>query len=70
MLELLHIETRRVNAASDSNEIVNDDADQGVVPDGEDEKLPELTPRDEEVDSNSKDEEGSNSDRDRDRDSD
>ena len=51
-----------MDVASDS--VVNDDSDQGVVPDCEDDKLPELTPVYEEVDSDSKDEEDSVSDSD------
>ena len=50
-----------MDVASESNDVVNDDADRGVVPDDEDDKLPYLTPRYEEVDSDSADEEESDS---------
>ena len=54
-----NVETRGVDAASDTNDVMNYDADQGVVPDGEEDELPELTPRYEEVDNDSDDEEDS-----------
>ena len=53
-----------MDEASNANDVVNDNADQGVVPDVEDDKLPDLTRDYEEVDSNSDDEEDSISDSD------
>ena len=52
-------ETRGVDDASDANDVVNNNANQGAVLDVEDDKLPELTPDYEEVDSDSNDEEDS-----------
>ena len=54
-----NIETREVDAASNTNEVVNDDADHGVVQNGEDDKLPELTLRYKEIYRDSDNEEDS-----------
>ena len=51
-------ETRGVDVTSDS--VVNDNADQGMVPVDEDDELRELTPRYEDVDSNSDSDEEEN----------
>ena len=51
--------SRRMDDASDTNDVLNDDADLGVVPDIKYDKLPGLTPEHEDVDNDSNDNEDS-----------